>query len=80
MESNKPIILHVLDAGNRILERLGRYCAVVGTLSVIGVVGTGTLLLHFNLARVRYITCHLGVHLCLTAYGAWAVRKFVGTE
>ena len=53
---------------------------MVGTLSVIGVVGTGKFLLHFNLARVEYVIYHLGVYLCLTAYGAWAVNKFVGTE
>lgn len=53
---------------------------MVGTLSVIGVVGTGTFLLRFDLARVECVICHLGVYLCLTAYGAWAVHKFIGTE
>lgn len=55
LESNKPIILRILSAGNRVLQQLGRYFTVIGTLSVIGVVGTSTYL-HFNLAdRVEYV-------------------------
>ncbi|KAF8797543.1 hypothetical protein BYT27DRAFT_6932767 [Phlegmacium glaucopus] len=61
LESNKPIILRVFSAGNRIFQQLGRYFTVIGTLSVIGVVGTS-------------------VYVCLTAYGLWAVQKFIGTE
>ena len=80
LESNKPIILHILSAGNRVIQQLGQYFAVIGTLSVVGVVGTSTCLPHFNLARVEHVICHLGVYLCLTAYGAWAVHNFIGTE
>ena len=38
LESNKPIILHILSTGNRVFQQLGQYFAVIGILSVIGVV------------------------------------------
>jgi len=47
LESNKPIILRIFSAGNRIFQQLGRYFTVIGTLSVIGVVGTSTCLSSF---------------------------------
>ena len=80
LESNKPIILHILSTGNMVLQRLGRYFTLIGTISVIGLVGTSTCLFGFNLARIEYIIYHLAVYLCLTAYGAWAIHKFIGTE
>jgi hypothetical protein len=70
----------MLSAGNKVLQHLGQYFALIGTASVIGVVGTSMRLLLLNLVRVDDQFCHLGVYLCLTAYGAWAVNKFIGAE
>ncbi|KAF8154187.1 hypothetical protein B0H34DRAFT_661343 [Crassisporium funariophilum] len=61
LESDKPVILRVLDIGNKTFQRLGRYFTVFGAAGTMAVIGTS-------------------VYICLTAYGAWAVEKFIGRE
>ncbi|KAF9450735.1 hypothetical protein P691DRAFT_700636 [Macrolepiota fuliginosa MF-IS2] len=61
LESEKSIVLNILSAGNRVLQRVGGVFTLASAASVIGVMGSG-------------------VYIMLTAYGAWAVRQYVGKE
>ncbi|KAI6115000.1 hypothetical protein EV401DRAFT_1978059, partial [Pisolithus croceorrhizus] len=61
LESNNPIILRLLDAGNKGLSAVGKIVTVASFTVVVVSIGTGI-----------YILC--------TAYGAYALREFLGPE
>lgn len=76
MESDSPIILKVLGAGNRVLQKLGRCFTVFGAAMAIGIVGTSAsgstsnLSSVFNLFR-RYIY----LSNCLRSMGRQDVHR-----
>ena len=50
---------------------------VFGAASVVGIVGTSACPIPLIWFDVDFV---IAVYVCLTAYGAWAVEKFIGRE
>jgi len=79
MESNNPLILRAFAVGNKVLQKVGRYFTVFAASAAVGVVGTSTLFCCVH-RLLPVLTFPIGIYVCLTAYGAWAVQKFIGKE
>jgi hypothetical protein len=78
MDSDEPFLLKGLAIGNQVLPRMGRYFTVFAAAAV-GVVSTVSVFL-FGCNGVLTFAVYPGVYICLTAYGAWAVKKFIGNK
>jgi hypothetical protein len=66
MDSDEPFLLKGLAIGNPQNEWL----ASLSTVSVF----------LFGCNGVLTFAVYPGVYICLTAYGAWAVKKFIGNK
>ena len=77
LESDNPMPLRILDAGNKGLSVLGRMVTAAGLTAVVVSFGTGT---YRHCSSICPSLFCAGIYVLSTGYGAYALHQFLGKE
>jgi hypothetical protein len=78
LQSDNPFILRLLDAANKGLSTMGKIVTIASVTVVVVSLGTGAH--HFLSLWGQPYQKLIGMYILSTAYGAYALKEFLGAE